>query len=117
MASKNYYEEIGVSPNATTEEITNAVRQIVKSNNPEHFTDAKDREAAQQLLKFIKQIYETLKDENLRWDYDIALFDESEDIDFGKINFFAKHGWFFLFSIVPTFRIYCSGNWYFFSVF
>lgn len=33
------------------------------------------------------------------------------DIDFGKINFFAKHGWFFLFSIAlfPRLTLFVSG--------
>lgn len=78
-ASKNYYEEIGVSQNASVEEITNVVKQLVKTNHPDNFTDAKQRENAQQRLRVVKRAYETLKDENLRWEYDLSLFGDSEN--------------------------------------
>ncbi len=77
-ASKNYYQEIDVSQNASTEEIINAVKQLVKANQPDNFSDAKERENAQQHLRLIKRAYETLKDENLRLEYDLSLVNDSQ---------------------------------------
>ncbi len=77
-ASKNYYQEIGVSQNASTEEIISAVKQLVKANQPDNFSDAKERENAQQHLRLIKRAYETLKDENLRLEYDLLLVNDSQ---------------------------------------
>ena len=78
-ASKNYYEEIGVSKNASTDEIINAVKQLVKANQPDNFSDVKERENAQQRLRMIKRAYETLKDENSRFEYDLSLVEATTD--------------------------------------
>ncbi|MEI7839726.1 MAG: YARHG domain-containing protein [Methylococcaceae bacterium] len=77
-ASKNYYQEIDVSQNASTEEIINAVKQLVKANQPDNFSDTKERENVQQHLRLIKRAYETLKDENLRLEYDLSLVNDSQ---------------------------------------
>ena len=74
----NHYKTLGIARNATTEEVIAAVKQLVKISKPENFTDSTDRAKAQEKLKIIKLAYETLKDENLRLEYDLSLVNDSQ---------------------------------------
>jgi hypothetical protein len=74
---QNYYDELGITRNATNEKIIDAVKKLVKLNNLENFTDPKERQKAQEKLKIVKLAYESLKDENKRFEYDLLLDEQN----------------------------------------
>lgn len=68
--TKNYYETLGVSKNATADEIKSAYRKLVKQYHPDlHPNDAK----AAEKFKEINEANEILSDENKRKQYDFEL--------------------------------------------
>ncbi|KAI7755155.1 hypothetical protein M8C21_026025 [Ambrosia artemisiifolia] len=67
MASKDYYDTLGVSKNASSSEIKKAYYGLAKKWHP----DAnKDDPEAEKRFQEISKAYEVLKDENKRADYD-----------------------------------------------
>lgn len=67
---KNYYDILGVSKNATPDEIKSAYRKLAKQYHPDfHPGDA----AAAEKFKEINEANETLSDENKRKQYDFEL--------------------------------------------
>lgn len=67
---KNYYDILGVSKNATQDEIKSAYRKLAKQYHPDfHPGDA----AAAEKFKEINEANETLSDENKRKQYDFEL--------------------------------------------
>ena len=65
----NYYEILGVSKNATQEEIKNNFRKISKSSHP----DVNPSSQSETFMKNVNIAYETLKDVNKRRQYDSEL--------------------------------------------
>lgn len=63
MSVENYYEILGVSENATQEEIKKAYRKKAVEHHP-------DKGGSEELFKQIASAYDTLGDENKRKDYD-----------------------------------------------
>ena len=67
MAKRDYYEVLGVSKNATDEEIKKAYRKIAMANHPDTHPDDKD---AEERFKEASEAYEVLSDKTKRQNYD-----------------------------------------------
>lgn len=67
MAKRDYYEVLGVSKNATEEEIKKAYRKIAMANHPDTHPDDK---AAEERFKEASEAYEILSDKTKRQNYD-----------------------------------------------
>ncbi len=65
----NYYEVLGVSKNATKEEIKKAYRNLAFKYHPDRNPD---NPAAEDMLKKINVAYEVLSDDSRRREYDLA---------------------------------------------
>ncbi len=66
MAKRDYYEVLGVSKNATKQEIKRAYRKLAKQYHP----DRNKAPDAEEKFKEIKEAYEILSDEQKRANYD-----------------------------------------------
>ena len=66
MAKRDYYEILGVSKNATDEEIKKAYRNLAKKHHPDVSSDPK----ASEIFKEVNEAYEVLKDPQKRSQYD-----------------------------------------------
>ena len=60
---KDYYKTLGVSQNATNDEIKRAFKKIAKKEHP-------DRGGNESVFKEANEAYDTLKDTNKRQEYD-----------------------------------------------
>lgn len=70
--AKNYYEILGVSKTATSDEIKSAYRKLAKQYHPDLYTTKSDAEkkAAEEKFKEINHAYEVLSDEQKRAAFD-----------------------------------------------
>lgn len=73
-----YYEELGVSPTATAEEIRRAYRQISKIYHPDIQTDDNVRQVAEIQQKRLNSIVATLTNPEERRLYDASLLQDSD---------------------------------------
>jgi curved DNA-binding protein len=64
---RDYYETLGVSKNATQEEIKSAFRKLARKYHPD---TAKDKKSAEEKFKEINEAYEVLSDPEKRKKYD-----------------------------------------------
>ncbi|TRY92694.1 hypothetical protein DNTS_025237 [Danionella cerebrum] len=74
--TQSCYEVLGVSRDASKAEIGRAYRQLARKYHPDRFQPSKSdetRETGQQKFLLVATAYETLKDEDLRKDYDYML--------------------------------------------
>ena len=72
---KNYYEILGVSENASFEEIKAAFRSLAKQYHPD---ENAGNDEATEMFKLINEAYQTLSDLKLREEYDLGLHSSNE---------------------------------------
>jgi curved DNA-binding protein CbpA len=68
--SINYYAVLGVSLNATREEVTRSYRNLMRLTHPDHFTDPLERKKAEERSKLINAAYTVLSRPDTRKQYD-----------------------------------------------
>ena len=78
--AKNYYDVLGVTKSANTEEIKKAYRKLAMQYHPDK---NKNNPEAEKKFKEINEAYQTLGDEQKRKNYDM----------FGSSGFWANSGW------------------------
>lgn len=66
MQFKDYYETLGVKPDATDAEIKRAYRKLARKYHP----DVSKETGAEEKIKAVNEAYEALKDEDRRREYD-----------------------------------------------
>jgi curved DNA-binding protein CbpA len=72
-AEGNYYEEFGVEPSASPEEVRDAFRALVRILHPDQLTDPELKGVAERHLRRMNAIYEVLSDPDRRRAYDASL--------------------------------------------
>ncbi|MEO0143365.1 MAG: molecular chaperone DnaJ [candidate division WOR-3 bacterium] len=90
---KDYYEILGVSRNATQEEIKEAYRKLVLKYHPDKVPPEKKKEAEEK-FKEISEAYEVLSDPEKRKLYDTygtADFSDYTNYNFNVEDFFSRH--------------------------
>ena len=91
MAKRDYYEVLGVSKNATDEEIKRSFRKLAKQYHP----DVNKEPGADEKFKEIGEAYAVLSDENKRRQYDQfghAAFDGAQGGGFSGFEGFSGFG-------------------------
>lgn len=71
--SINYYAVLGVSLNATRDEVTRSYRNLMRLTHPDHFTDPMERLKAEERSKLINAAYTVLSRPDARKQYDQAV--------------------------------------------
>lgn len=74
----NYYEELGLSGNASAEEIKEAYRSLVRLLHPDTQSDPQLQQVAERQIKKLNKIYEVLSDGDRRRNYDRDLAESAE---------------------------------------
>ena len=84
----DHYEVLGISKNASTEEIKKAYRKLARELHP----DVNDSQEAQERFKLVTHAYEVLGDDQARRRYDMG--GETQGFSFGDIfeTFFGGGG-------------------------
>ncbi len=70
---QTFYDILGISQDATADEVAAARRSMLKSVHPDLATDEADRVEREQLSRTVNDICDTLLDPIARFDYDQAL--------------------------------------------
>lgn len=72
-ADLNFYDELGIEPCATPEQIRDSFRALVRIVHPDHQTDEQLKEIAETQMRKLNRIYATLSDPEKRRRYDQTL--------------------------------------------
>lgn len=88
---KNFYEILGITKNASQDEIKIAYKKLVKQFHPDKFQDYNEKEKATKILQTINYIYDTLSDEKSRKEYDETLENNSHTYSQQTLNNFNKN--------------------------
>jgi curved DNA-binding protein CbpA len=72
-ARMTYYEELGISANATVEEIRQAYKRLARLLHPDKLQNEKQRHIAECQMKRLNGVYETLVNAESRMAYDASL--------------------------------------------
>ncbi|KLL03683.1 MAG: DnaJ-like protein, partial [Mycoplasmataceae bacterium RV_VA103A] len=93
LAAKDYYWVLGVSDNASIEEIKNKYRQLSLTEHPDKLVNksANEKKTAEEKFKKISVAYGVLGDEAKKAKYDLCLL-EDKDWDADDI-YFNRKGW------------------------
>lgn len=77
---KNYYDILGVSFDASFDEIKKAYREMAKIYHPDKHPNVQDKSYYEEKFKEIQEAYETLKDEQTRKQYNVEyiLYEEEQ---------------------------------------
>src|SRR5262245_36962403 len=73
-----YYEELGVSQDATADEIRTAYRSLAKLLHPDHQQDEEVRRAAERQMRRLNEMVAILTDDRARMIYDQSLASSAE---------------------------------------
>jgi hypothetical protein len=76
-AEITFYEELGVHPTATGDEIRDSFRALVRILHPDHQTDPQLKEMAERQMRKLNRIYAVLSDSEKRRRYNEALEEEN----------------------------------------
>ena len=72
----NFYDVLGVAPDASSEEIRDAFRALARLLHPDQQTDPQLKKIAEAQMRKLNRIYAVLSDPELRRDYDACLDEE-----------------------------------------
>lgn len=85
---ENYYKILGINKNASSEEIKKAYLSELKKYHPDIYKE--DPEFAETKTAELNKIYQTLKNEETKKEYDIKLFGKSKVNDYGIFGDLAR---------------------------
>jgi curved DNA-binding protein CbpA len=71
-----YYEELGVTPDASSEQIRDSFRLLVRLLHPDQQTDQQLKDSAERQMRKLNRIYAVLSDPDRRRHYDDSLEEE-----------------------------------------
>ena len=69
----NYYEELGIDPSASVEEIRSAYRALARMVHPDHQQDLHYKHLAERQMRRLNEIFEMLSSPEKRKQYDLSL--------------------------------------------
>lgn len=67
----NYYEILGVTENASAQEITNAYRKKAKEHHPDMHTSSQEKIEGEKIFKLLNEAHKTLSDPESRQEYNL----------------------------------------------
>jgi len=94
MAEKDYYQILGVSKNASADELKSAYRSLAKKYHPDVYATASDAEKkkAEEKFKEIQHAYDVLSDPQKKAAYDEYGSEDGPQMGGGGFNPFTNAG-------------------------
>ena len=69
---RDYYEILGVAPNASSEEVRQRYRFLAQAYHPDKFPDPQHKSQAEETFKSVQEAYQTLSNPRRRATYDLS---------------------------------------------